>query len=355
MKTSLVRELHRTCRFGRTPITTNRKTDDKPHSHRNLIIACAALVCLAGAVSVAVPDTSPGTPTASRTTIAEAEQPAPAASDADVRSRFVALERRRDARLGLMAIDTGNGETVAFRANERFTFASTVKVPLAAAVLDRLAARDLEQRLFWSEGDLVDHSPVTELFVEDGMTVRQLIDAAVTLGDNTATNLLFDPMGGPRAVQDRLAEMGNAVTSVDRLEPELNDWQPGQVRDTSTPQTLATIVRELTLSDSLRRDDRRILNDELGDSLTGARLGCAGVPSAWRVGDKSGSASYRIRNNVAVVHAPGARPLVVVVMTSHDEADDTLGVQATRVLVDRWSGTGRCTSSTSARTRDNRT
>ncbi|GAA5113168.1 class A beta-lactamase [Alloalcanivorax gelatiniphagus] len=230
---------------------------------------------------------------------------------------------------------------MAYRADERFALASTVKVPLAAVVLDQLSAADLERRLSWTEEDLVDHSPVTELFVEDGMTVRQLVDAALTLSDNTATNLLFDLVGGPRAVDDRLAELGDSVTSVDRVEPDLNDWRPAEVRDTSTPRALAAVVRELTLGDALRPEDRRVLNDELGDSLTGARLVRAGVPGDWAVGDKSGSASYGTRNDVAVVRPPGRAPWVIVVMTSHDqpdaETDDALVAQAAEVVADLWS------------------
>lgn len=240
-----------------------------------------------------------------------------------------------------MAIDTGSGETLGYRSDERFALASTVKVPLAAVVLDRLSARDLEQRLSWTEADLVAYSPITELFVEDGMTVRQLLDAALTLSDNTATNVLFDHVGGPGTVEDHLAELGDSVTSVDRVEPELNDWRPGEVRDTTTPRALASLVRDLTVGDRLRPDDRELLNDELGDSLTGARLIRAAVPAGWPVGDKSGTASYGTRNNVAVVHPPGRAPWVVVVMTSHDEedaaTDDDLVAQAAQVVVDHWS------------------
>lgn len=256
-------------------------------------------------------------------------------------AKLAALEQRRDARLGLMAIDTGTGRRIGYRAGERFALASTVKVPLAAVVLDTLSVQDLEKRLFWTEADLVEYSPVTELFIEDGMTVRQLIDAAMTFSDNTATNLLFDLVGGPGVVEDRLEEAGDTVTSVDRIEPELNDWRPGEVRDTSTPRALARTVRELTLGELLSSPDRRLLNDELGDNLTGARLIRAGVPASWRVGDKTGSASYGTRNNVAVVHPQGRAPWIVVVMTSHDEADadtdDELVAQATRIIVQRWS------------------
>ena len=240
-----------------------------------------------------------------------------------------------------MAIDTGTGETIGYRADERFALASIVKVPLAATVLHQLSTPDLERRLFWSEDDLVPYSPITELYVEDGMTIRQLLDAALTLSDNTATNVLFDLVGGPDAVDARLTELGDRTTSVDRVEPDLNDWEPGEPRDTSTPRALASVVRRLTLGDGLRRPDRRLLNDELGDSLTGAALIRSGVPASWRVGDKSGSASYGSRNDVAVVHPPGRAPWVVVVLTSHAtadaETDDDLVARAARILSDHWS------------------
>lgn len=300
-------------------------------------LSCLAVIGVVTGCALTRTETEPaGGADSPRAATAPAQAPA-----ALLRSRLAALEKRRDARLGLVAIDTGTGETVGHRADERFAMASTVKVPLAATVLDRLSARDLERRLFWSEADLVPYSPITEMFVEDGMTVRQLIDAALTLSDNTATNVLFDLVGGPGAVDRRLAELGDTVTSVDRVEPDLNDWEPGEVRDTSTPRALASTVQELALGEALDRADRRLLNDELGDSVTGAGLVRAGVPDSWQVGDKSGSASYGVRNNVAVVHPPGRAPWVVVVLTSHDSADadtdDELVAQATRLVVEHWS------------------
>lgn len=315
----------------------------RPARRRRIISIGAALSCLAamGALTgcAGAPTLAEGA--ADEPAATQGPELATRASDAELRSRFAALERRRGARLGLMAIDTGTGETVGYRAGERFAMASTCKVLLAGVVLDELSDRDLEKRLFWSESDLVDYSPVTEMFVEDGMTVRQLLDAALTFSDNTATNVLFELVGGPGVVDDRLADMGDTVTSVDRVEPDLNDWRPGELRDTSTPRALATAVRDLTLGELLGRSDRMLLNDEMGDSLTGARLVRAGVPESWRVGDKSGSASYGTRNNVAVVHPPGRAPWVVVVLTSHATADastdDALVAQATRLLVDHWS------------------
>lgn len=260
----------------------------------------------------------------------------------DVEKRLRALERRADARIGLFAVDTGSGESVAYRADERFALASTVKVPLAAVVLEQLSASGLDERVFWEPGDLLEHAPVTRASIDSGMTVRELIHASLTQSDNTAANLLFETVGGPAAVDRRLAELGDSVTSIDRVEPGLNDWRPGEVRDTSTPAALARTFRRLALGDVLEPADRRVLNDDLSDSLTGAGLVRAGVPSGWPVGDKSGTASYGTRNDVAVVRPPGRAPWVVVVMTSHPdpdaEPDDGLVARATAVVTQALDG-----------------
>ncbi|CAM3383836.1 class A beta-lactamase [Isoptericola cucumis] len=256
--------------------------------------------------------------------------------------RLAALERDHDARLGVVAIDTGTGQRVDYRADERFAVASTMKVFVAGLVLERYTDDELERRVRWSEDDLVSHSPVTELYVGHGMTVRQLIDAALTMSDNTAVNLLLDLVGGPGAVDDRLADLGDHVTSLDRIEPELNDWRPGEVRDTSTPRALADSFRRYALGDVLEPRDRDLLDEDLADSATGYDLVRAGVPRGWEVGDKSGSATYGTRNDVAVVRPPGRAPWVVVVMSSHDDADAAgdgeLLAEATKVVVDTLPG-----------------
>ncbi|MBL2486664.1 class A beta-lactamase, partial [Klebsiella pneumoniae] len=46
---------------------------------------------------------------------------------------FSQLEKKYDARLGVYAIDTGTNQTISYRPNERFAFASTYKA-LAAGV-----------------------------------------------------------------------------------------------------------------------------------------------------------------------------------------------------------------------------
>lgn len=312
---------------------------------RRVILAAAASLVVATGIGAATTSPLAQLPTpdgaSGGTPLVTHGEPTDTRSASRAHARLADLEQRRDGRVGLVAIDTASGETLTHRADERFALASTGKLLLAAVVLDRLPEPGLERRLRWTEADLVAHSPATELVVDDGMTVRQLIDASLTLSDNTATNVLFELVGGPGEVEAWLRERGDDVTSVDRVEPELNDWRPGDSRDTSTPRALAQVTRALLTGDLLDHADRTLLADELGDSITGARLVRAGVPDSWRVGDKSGTAAHGTRNDVAIVHPPGRDPWIVVVMSSHDDRDaepgDVLVQRATEILVSHWS------------------
>ena len=260
----------------------------------------------------------------------------PATDPATARA-FAALERRYDARLGVAAIDTGSGRTIAHRAGERFAFASTVKVFIAAAVLDASSDADLATVVHYDRGDLLEYAPVTSEHVDTGMTVRELVDAALRSSDNTAANLLVERLGGPDAVERWLRGIGDRTTRVDRVEPDLNEATPGDRRDTTTPERFAADLRTVLLGDALDAADRRVLREAMLGNTTGDATIRAGVDPSWRVADKTGTASYGVRNDIAIVTPPGRAPIVLVVMTSRAdpgaEPSDALVAAATRAAV----------------------
>ncbi|KUJ65628.1 class A beta-lactamase [Streptomyces albus subsp. albus] len=235
---------------------------------------------------------------------------------------FKALERKYGARLGVYAIDTGTGREVAHNDNERFAYASTFKAFAAAAVLRRYSLSGMGKVIKYSKGDLVDHSPVTEKHVETGMTLRELGDAAVRYSDNTAANLLFDALGGPKGLAAALEEVGDTDTRVERREPELNQWSPGTTRDTTTPRAWAGDLRAFVLGDALGKDERAQITEWLRTNTTGDELIRAGIPKGWVVGDKTGGGGvYGVRNDIAVVWPPHAAPIVMAIM-SHRGTED---------------------------------
>jgi beta-lactamase class A len=308
-----------------------------PATTRTAVVA-VVLTCVIGLAgcTAADPDgVDTGRPTSPTSSVSRTVAPSAAATtDTATAHALDALETEHDARLGVVAIDTGNGRTVARRADERFASASTGKVAIAAAVLDGSSDDELDAVVPISRADLLAYAPVTAQHVGTGMTVRALLDAMLRYSDNTAANLLVERVGGPAGVQRYLRGIGDTVTRVDRTEPDLNTAVPGDPRDTTTPAQIAADLRSLLLGDALEHTDRELLLALMRGNTTGAATIRAGVPTGWTVADKTGTGSYGVRNDIGVVTAPGKAPVVVVVLTSRStpdaSPDDGLVAAATR-------------------------
>ncbi|OUD94385.1 Beta-lactamase AST-1 precursor [Clavibacter michiganensis subsp. michiganensis] len=146
------------------------------------------------------------------------------------------------------AVDTGTGAEVSWRADERFAYASTIKAPLAAALLDRVGIAGMDRAVPIEAADILSYAPVTETRVGGTMTLRELAEAAMTRSDNTAANLLLEALGGPAELDAALTALGDDTTVVSRTEPDLNEATPGDDRDTTTPRA-AALLRAYALGD----------------------------------------------------------------------------------------------------------
>lgn len=270
------------------------------------------------------------------------DRPAAAHSDrpADHAAEFTRLERTYHAHLGLYAVDTGTGREVTWNDARRFSYNSTVKSFLAAAVLKKNGIDGMDRVLHYGRSDLTANSPVSEKHVDTGMTRRALCDAAVRYSDNTAANVLFKDIGGPGRLGAFLtSELHDEVTRTDRYEPYLSRWSPGEQHDTSTPHQMASDLRGLVLGHTLPTAERRQLTDWLRTNTTGDTTIRAGLPKGWIVGDKTGTGSYYgARDDIAVIWPPGRQPLVMAILTYRDgtkntEADDRLLADAAKTAV----------------------
>ncbi|MFE7117160.1 class A beta-lactamase [Streptomyces sp. NPDC057654] len=245
------------------------------------------------------------------------------AADAKQSARaFTGLEHKYDARLGVYAIDTGTGREVAYKDGERFAYNSTFKALAAGALLRKYSLSGMDRLITYSKDDVIANSPVSEKHVDTGMKLGELCDAAVRFSDNTAANLMFDQIGGPKGLNAELKKIGDDVIRMERREPELSRWVPGDTRDTSTPRAMAQDLRAFVLGDILKKGERAQLTTWLRTNATGDELIRAGVPKGWVVGDKTGTGSYYgARNDIAVLWPPHKDPIVVAILSHRNKKD----------------------------------
>jgi len=233
-----------------------------------------------------------------------------------LREDFAALEAESGGRLGVAVLDTGSGGFAGHRADERFPMCSTFKLLAAAALLKRVddGKEKLDRRVIFAASELVPYSPVTKDHAgSDGMTVEELCVAAMTVSDNTAGNLVLASLGGPQALNDYVRSLGDTVTRLDRIEPELNEALPDDPRDTTTPAVMLNNIRALVLGDALSERSRQQLIAWLASNKTGGARLRAGLPAGWRVGDKTGSGERGTTNDVGVAWRPQSAPVLMAV------------------------------------------
>jgi beta-lactamase class A len=233
------------------------------------------------------------------------------------------IEAGVGGRVGVMAINTGNGTEVSQRADERFAMCSTFKWVLAAFVLSQVEQDEMsrDERLSYGTEDLLDYAPVARKHVDRGwLTVDALCSAIVTVSDNTAANLLLNRVGGPAGLTAFLRRHGDKVTRLDRMEPELNTNLRGDERDTTTPRAMAETMNRILVGDVLSAPNRDMLLQWLREATTGLGRLRGGLPSGWIAGDKTGTGVNGAANDVAIAWPPGRNPILIAAYLSESDA-----------------------------------
>jgi len=229
--------------------------------------------------------------------------------------QLAAIEARVGGRLGVAAATDG-GTIVGWRLGDYFPMCSTSKLLMTGALLARVdrGQEHLDRDIPIRPEDKVDYAPISEKRMNASMTLAELCEAAMTVSDNIAANLLLKALGGPQVVTAFARSIGDGKTRLDRTEPSLNKVPPGDCRDSTTPAAMLESLRSLALGDVLSPASRDRLQGWLKACRTGDARLRAGLPRGWSVGDKTGSWSddkMATANDIAVAWPPEGKPLLI--------------------------------------------
>ncbi|HWQ86570.1 class A beta-lactamase [Brevundimonas sp.] len=246
------------------------------------------------------------------------------------------LEARHGGRIGLTIQGV---DRASWRGAERFLYCSTFKLFLAAATLQRVAqnTENLARAIPINAADILPHSPVTETAVGATMTIMQLCKSTVEVSDNGAANILIREFGGLDAWRAWYPSIGDGVTRVDRLEPELN-LADGD-RDTTTPdQTIANLSHVLR-NDPLTRGMPPYLLSWLLASPTGAKRIKAALAPGYLAMHKTGTSGRGQANDIGQIQTPDRKGVLIAVYfegpssASADQLDAVIADATRRALM----------------------
>ena len=136
------------------------------------------------------------------------------------------------------------GESVLYQADTLFPTASSIKIAIVEEVFRQ--GLDLAQLVSVTEADFVGGSGVlASLAPGVCLPLGDLATLAITVSDNTASNLCLRAVGGADAVNARLLEWGCTNTRIHRpIKFQLDENDPPHTA-TGTPADFLTILAQL--------------------------------------------------------------------------------------------------------------
>jgi beta-lactamase class A len=252
--------------------------------------------------------------------------------------------------VGVGAVHIESGRRVSVNGGMRFPMGSTYKVPIAVQLLARIDQGEvnLDQMVELKPNDIRPNGTIRALLSKPGLSlsVRNLLELMLLVGDNSATDVLLRLAGGPQAVTARLKKC--SIDGIDvsrpvinvladsvgiRLPPE-NEWTPESLdklyetttpetrrdaslkweadpRDTSTPDAMAALLVRIHRKDLLKRESAELLLNGLLRNQDGDTRLKGMLPSGTVVAHKMGSIG-RTTNDVGIITLPDAAGHVAI-------------------------------------------
>ncbi|MDQ3069437.1 MAG: class A beta-lactamase-related serine hydrolase [Acidobacteriota bacterium] len=223
----------------------------------------------------------------------------------------------------------GGAGAIRIEAGKTFHAASTMKVPVMIELFRLADAGRLKLDDTITVGNtfrsIVDGSPYELSATEDSdgevykaigkkMTLRQLIEASITVSSNLATNILIEKLGAEN-IQETIYDLGGDGMLVRRGVEDTKAFEKG-LNNQTTAEALMVLLERIALSQAASpkasREMAAILKrQKFNDAIP------AGVPKGIEVGHKTGSIT-RINHDAAIVYADKPYVLVVLVRGIED-------------------------------------
>ncbi len=245
---------------------------------------------------------------------------------ADTRAAIEQLIKQSGAEVAVAwrPLDAKPGEEILINVDERFHAASTMKVPVMIELFRQIEAgeRKLDDTVVVTNQftSIHDGTPYTLSATEDSdgeiykamgtpLSYRVLVEAAITVSSNLATNILIEHLGA-KNVQATVDKMNASGMQVLRGVEDQKAFDAGK-NNTTTARGLLTLFEAIGKGQAVSPSSSARMVDILKRQKFVEGIP-AGLPPGTPVAHKTGSIT-RIRHDVGIVYTN--RPYVLVVLT----------------------------------------
>jgi len=251
--------------------------------------------------------------------------------------------------VGVASMHLETGRTLRLHADEFFPMASTVKIAVAAVILDVVDSGEvsLASQIPVARSEMTPGGPLGSVRWRPGLefSIADLITCMITESDNTAADVLYRVAGGPSAVRAYLRALGvkdmyparymrellrdvwsipappSPETSlVDQCRRTASKKAPvcrsearrkhpeydADPRDQATPDAMVELLHKIWAEDGVSGTTRSVLLDNMEKSATGLKRIQGRLPTGSVVADKTGTLAGTT-NDVGFITLPDDR------------------------------------------------
>jgi beta-lactamase class A len=211
---------------------------------------------------------------------------------------------------------------------------SVFKFPLALAALHLIERGELslDQLVRFRASDRIlpqTYSPLQDKYpgAEVDLPLRELLRLTVSLGDNTAADVVLRTIGGPTVVDNYVKTIGIHGFHLEDNEAALHQDVAAQYRNWCEPAAMVQLLLRLSENPPLSRECANLLLGWMRDSPTGLHRIKGQLPAGTVVMHKTGTSGTdhgltHATNDVGLIVLPDGRRLAIAIFIMDSTADE---------------------------------
>ena len=273
------------------------------------------------------------------------------APDTELEKQFAEIAKEAKGKVGIAAVVLETGENASLNGGERFPMQSVYKLPIAMTILKQVdqGKLSMNQEVEITKEDFV--SPGQRSLIRDNnpngtkMKLWQVVEAAVSESDGTASDVLLRVAGGPGEVQKYVGELGITDMSIKNTEKEFAKDAKVQYDNSSTPLAAVALLTELKEARSIPVEKISLIRDFMNESPTGPNRLRGLLPENTYVAHKTGTSGTdsgvtAATNDIGIILLPNGKYMAVAVFVSDSPVDektrDAVIAKIAKAAWDKW-------------------
>ncbi|MGC2235609.1 MAG: class A beta-lactamase, subclass A2 [Pyrinomonadaceae bacterium] len=272
--------------------------------------------------------------------------------DYDLQAQFAQIASAAGGRVGVAAVMVESDDLAYLDEGEHFPMQSVYKLPIAMAVLKQIdeGKIKLDRKVRIEKSDFVgkaQHSPIRDKNPNGAtLSVSEIMRAAISESDGTASDVLLKLCGGAPAAQEYLTRIGITELKILNTEKDFAQDQTLQYKNWTSPAEAVNLLRALYNRQELSEQSQMLLLKFMTESTPGAKRLKGLLPANAVVAHKTGTSGTingitAATNDIGIVTMPNGKHFIIAVFVSDSPADETTREETiakiAKAVWDKWS------------------